>query len=189
VEHENLIRLLREAGKLKRTRRTGWVEAGVSGPESVADHSYRVALLSMLLSDHRGLDTLKAVRMAILHDLAEAVTGDLTPRQKTPEHGAEELRAFAGLVEGLPTRQRQTYLEAMEEYVAGETGEAALVRAADRLEMVLQALEYEEFGAGADLDPFKCVLVPAEYAGLYRSLLEKKSNNNRVAPTRRGTAA
>ena len=173
--HENLIRLLQEAGKLKRTRRTGWVEAGVRGPESVADHSYRVALLSMLLSDQRGLDTLKAVRMALLHDLAEAVTGDLTPRQKTPEHRAEGLRVFAGLVGGLPTRQRRTYLEAMEEYEAGGTGEAALVRAADRLEMVLQAMDYVESGAGANLDRFMEVQVPAEYAGLYRSLLEKKA--------------
>lgn len=172
MEHENLIRLLREAGKLKRTRRTGWVEAGVQDPESVADHSYRVALLSMLLSDQRGLDALKSVRMALLHDLAEAVTGDLTPRQKTPGHGAEELRAFEGLVGGLPTQQKQTYSAAMDEYAKGETGEAALVLAADRLEMVLQALEYWESGSEADLAQFITVHVPAEYAALYEKILE-----------------
>ena len=172
MEHVDLIRLLREAGKLKRTRRTGWVEAGVRDPESVADHSYRVALLSMLLSDQQGLDTLKAVRMALLHDLAEAVTGDLTPRQKTPDHEAEELRAFKGLVAGLPPPQRRAYEAAMDEYAKGETGEAALVRAADRLEMVLQALEYVESGSKADLAQFMDIQVPVEYAALYKKMLE-----------------
>lgn len=176
MEHENLIRLLHEAGKLKRTKRTGWVEAGVQDPESVADHSYRVALLSMLLSDQHGLDTLKAVRIALLHDLAEAVTGDLTPRQKTPGHEAEELKAFEGLVAGLPPRQRRAYKAAMDEYAKGETGEAALVLAADRLEMVLQALEYCESGSEADLARFKAVQVPAEYTALYEKMLEGAPN-------------
>jgi putative hydrolase of HD superfamily len=174
VEPETVITLLRDAGKLKRLPRTGWVDAGVSDPESVADHSYRVALLSMLLSDQTGADTLKALRMAILHDLAEAVTGDLTPRQKTGDHEAEESRAFRGLVEGLPREQRRLYNDIIEEYAAGQTVEAALVHAADKLEMVLQALEYREAGARG-LDQFLAVEVPADYRGLYEKLIELAS--------------
>jgi putative hydrolase of HD superfamily len=170
VEPEAIITLLRDAGRLKRLPRTGWVEAGIEDPESVADHSYRVALLSMLLSDQAGADTLKALRMAVLHDLAEAVTGDLTPRQKTGGHDAAESRAFRGLVEGLPREQRRLYTEIMEEYAAGETEEAALVHAADKLEMVLQALEYREAG-DRDLDQFLVIEVPMEYRGLYEKLL------------------
>jgi len=174
VEPEKLISLLREAGKLKRLPRTGWVEAGIENPESVADHSYRVALLSMLLSDQAGADTLKAVRMALFHDLAEAVTGDLTPRQKTRGHDAEESRAFRSLVKGLPREQRRLYVDAMDEYAARDTEEAALVHTADKLEMVLQALEYGEAGARG-LDQFLVVEAPAEYRGLYEKMLEAAS--------------
>jgi putative hydrolase of HD superfamily len=174
VEPEKVIALLREAGKLKRIPRTGWVEVGVRDPESVADHSYRVALLSMLLSDHAGLDTLKALRMAVLHDLAEAVTGDLTQRQKAGDHEAAESRAFRGLVRGLSVEQRRLYVDTMDEYAAGKTEEAALVHAADKLEMVLQALEYREAGA-CGLDQFLVVEVPADYRGLYEKLLELAS--------------
>ena len=171
MEPETIITLLREAGRLKRLPRTGWVEAGVRDPESVADHSYRVALLSMLLSDQAGADTLKALRMAVLHDLAEAVTGDLTPRQKMAGYEAAESRAFRGLVSEVPAEQRRLYINIMDEYSAGETAEAALVHAADKLEMVLQALEYREAGARG-LDQFLVVEVPAEYRGLYEKLLE-----------------
>jgi putative hydrolase of HD superfamily len=174
VEPEAIITLLRDAGGLKRIPRTGWVEAGVEDPESVADHSYRVALLSMLLSDQAGADTLKALRMAVLHDLAEAVTGDLTPRQKKVGHEAVESNAFRVLINGLPREQRRLYTDIMEEYTAGETSEAALVHAADKLEMVLQALEYREAGA-RDLDQFLVVEVPAEYRTLYEKLLESAS--------------
>ena len=174
MEPEKVISLLREAGKLKRLPRTGWVEAGVRDPESVADHSYRVALLSMLLSDQAGADTLKTLRMAVLHDLAEAVTGDLTPRQKTGDYEAMESRAIRGLVEGLPVEQRRLYVDAMDEYATGETEEAALVHTADKLEMVLQALEYREGGA-RDLDQFLVVEVPADYRGLYEKLIETTS--------------
>jgi putative hydrolases of HD superfamily len=65
----NIKALMLNAGKLKELKRTGWVESEVSDPESVADHSYRVALLTMVLSDKEGLDTLKAVRISLLHDL------------------------------------------------------------------------------------------------------------------------
>ena len=171
MEPEAIIALLREAGRLKRLPRAGWVEAAVEDPESVADHSYRVALLSMLLSDQAGVDTLKTMRMAVLHDLAEAVTGDLTPRQKMAGHEAAESRAFRGLVAGLLAEQRRLYINIMDEYSAGETVEAALVHAADKLEMVLQAQEYREAGARG-LDQFLVVEVPAEYRGLYEKLLE-----------------
>jgi putative hydrolase of HD superfamily len=72
--------LMKHSGKLKELKRTGWVESGILEPESVADHSYRTTLLAMILSDQKGLDTLKTVKMALLHDLVESVTGDLTQR-------------------------------------------------------------------------------------------------------------
>jgi len=171
-----LIAFLRVAGKLKRIKRTGWVEAGVPDPESVADHVYRTALASMVLADTLGLDTSKVVRMALLHDLPEAVTGDLTPRQKPGDHSSAEARAFNQVVSGLGEKQRSHYAELFREYQAGQTPEAALVHAADKLDMVLQAHEYQETGVEANtLDQFWDVDLPEEYGALLSALKELRA--------------
>jgi len=147
VDTEGLIDFIAEAGKLKRLPRTGWVECGVPDPESVADHSFRVALIALVLADAKGLDSLRVVRMALLHDLAEAETGDLTPTQKglDPEGSkrAEE-EAMRRILEKLPPE----YIGAWREFSEGSTEEACLVRDADKLEMVMQAAEYR--GSGCD---------------------------------------
>lgn len=142
--------LLEKAGKLKEIKRTGWVESGVPEPESVADHSYRVALLAMTLSDNKGLDTLKTVRMALLHDLAESTIGDLTPRQKQGNHETLESEAMKQILETLPQNVRELYLETWKEYQKNESPEARLVHNADKLEMLVQAKEYEEKGVKLD---------------------------------------
>lgn len=173
MEPKGLIAFLRAAGRLKRIRRTGWVEAGVPDPETVAAHSHRVALLSMVLADAQGLDASRAVRMALLHDLAEAVTGDLTPRQKTPGHAAAEAGAFQDVVCGLDEGQRELYTGLFHEYQAGETREAVLVHAADKLDMVLQAHEYKEEGVEPGrLKRFMDVELPEEYEDLLSVLHE-----------------
>ncbi len=142
--------LLEKAGKLKEIKRTGWVESGVPEPESVADHSYRVALLAMTLSDNKGLDTLKTVRMALLHDLAESEVGDLTPRQKQGNHGELESEAMRAILSELPDEIGKLYLDAWDEYQSNESQEARLVHNADKLEMLVQAKEYEEKGLKLD---------------------------------------
>jgi putative hydrolases of HD superfamily len=147
VDTDGLIDFIVEAGKLKRLPRTGWVECGVPDPESVADHSFRVALIAMVLAGERGLDALKAVRMALLHDLAEAETGDLTPPQKDADpvgfKHAEEA-AMRRILAKLPPE----YIGAWREFSDGSSEEARLVRDADKLEMVMQAAEYQ--GSGGD---------------------------------------
>jgi len=149
VDSNGLIDFITAAGKLKKLSRTGWVECGVPDSESVADHSFRVALISLVLADLKGLDALKAVRMALLHDLAEAETGDLTPTQKhTDLEGfkhAEDV-AMMRLLEKLPGDIRGTYRSAWREFSGTLTDEARLVRDADKLEMVIQASEYQKEG-------------------------------------------
>ncbi|MFN3621922.1 MAG: HD domain-containing protein, partial [Nitrososphaerales archaeon] len=79
---EGILKILRKAGRLKQIQRTGWkTKIHIVDAESVADHSFRVGLAAMLLSDLIGLDTIKVVRMALIHDLAESVIGDLMPDQ------------------------------------------------------------------------------------------------------------
>lgn len=149
VDTDGLIDFIIEAGRLKRLPRTGWVESGVPDPESVADHSFRVALISLVLADAKGLDSLKAVRMALLHDLAEAETGDLTPVQKGVDPEAikrAEDQAMGRLLDKLPEAIRGAYRAAWREFSEASTEEACLVRDADKLEMLMQASEYQREG-------------------------------------------
>jgi len=137
-------------GRLKGLPRTGWMEAGVENPESVAEHSYRTAVLVMLLADLQGRDAEKAMRMALLHDLAEAETGDLTPAQKRsrgPAHALEEDDAMTRILSALPASLAERYRSLWDEYREAASPEAETVVQADRVEMMLQALEYEESGA------------------------------------------
>ena len=151
MESERIVCLLRDVGKLKRLARTGWIESGVCEPESVADHSYRTALLSMILADVEGLDTLVTVRMALIHDLAESRVGDLTPKVKeqTPEWEQEERSTIHDILSQLPKTLAEFYERIWEEYQEGETPEAKLVKSADKLEMLLQARDYLETGSDA----------------------------------------
>ncbi len=155
---EGLLKLLKAAGVLKRVIRSGWAKVGVENPESVAEHSYRTALLAMLLADLEGFNAERAMRMALLHDLAESMTGDLTPEEKRrlgESYRMREEEAMRHLLRGLPEGLRRRYLELWKEYRRCETPEARLVHMADGLEMVLQALEYEEEGIEAKrLDRF-----------------------------------
>src|SRR5215211_6639990 len=89
-----LVRFMRLAGRLKRTIRTGWVDRGVPAErvESVADHSFRVALLAWLASAGTALDRDRVLILAVIHDLAEAITGDLTPYDQASASGDDQAR-------------------------------------------------------------------------------------------------
>lgn len=142
----DIIKFLEITGILKQTERTGWVEVGVYHPESVADHTFRTALFCMLYADMENLDVLKMLRMALIHDLPEAVIGDLTPPQKTAETEMEEKNSMKHILSLLPKEQREKYLAVWREYKDGKTREAKAVWQLDKLEMALQAKEYEKMG-------------------------------------------
>jgi putative hydrolase of HD superfamily len=143
----NFIKFLEITGMLKRTARAGWVEVGIYQPESVADHTFRTAILCMLYADMEGLDPLKLLRMALIHDLPEAVIGDLTPSKKTAETREKEETAINQILNLLPTRQREIYITVWNEYQEGKTREAQAVRQLEKIEMALQAKEYEKAGS------------------------------------------
>ena len=78
---------LRMAAGLKKIPRQGWIDkAGISNPESVADHSYSMTVMAMMFGDNAGMDTCKMIRMALLHDIVESITGDLTPEMTSKEN-------------------------------------------------------------------------------------------------------
>lgn len=136
------------AVRLKGVLRRGWVEKlGMERPESVADHSYAAALLVMARSDEEGLDTAAALRMALLHDLAESETGDQTPGSvPAQEKRRREDEAIARILRHLPPRSAAACAGAWREYRLGRSREAALVRDADKAEMAVQAAEYARPG-------------------------------------------
>ena len=138
----NLVDFFRVSGRLKRIPRSGWVKAGIDSPESVADHTFRTAILCMIHSDLEGLDALKMLQMALIHDLPEAFTGDLTPADRTNTAKVREEEAMKKLLCLLPEKQREKYAEIWREYEEGKTAESKAVKGLDKLEMALQAREY-----------------------------------------------
>ena len=147
---QDIIKFLEITGVLKRTPRTGWVDVGVYQPESVADHTFRTAVLCMLYADIEALDPLKLLRMALIHDLPEAIIGDLMPPQKTTETKEHEKKAINQILNLLPKIPKEKYLAAWNEYQEGKTREAQAVRQIDKIEMALQAKEYEKFGSAKE---------------------------------------
>jgi putative hydrolase of HD superfamily len=143
---EDLLNFLILAGKLKKLPRTGWLESGIKDPESVADHSFRTALIGLLISDLEGLDSEKVTRMALIHDLAEVKIGDLTPMQKKAEHNVSEDEAMKSLFSMLPMSIAEKLRIAWNELLKGASPEAKIVDQADKIEMLLQAMEYENEG-------------------------------------------
>ena len=145
-----LLDLLLEAQALDRVQRAGYALRGVADPESVAEHSYQVALAVWLLAPLcPGLDGGRAVAIALLHDLAEVRTGDLprTAARYLPP-GAKataERAAFAELA--APAGERAETL--FTEYLDAATPEARFVRACDKLQLMVKVLAYERAGQGA----------------------------------------
>ncbi len=145
----NLILILdffKTASNLKEIQRQGWVDKlGMTNPESVADHTFAMAIMGMVLSDSKNYDTEKILKMILLHDLAESVTGDLTPEQK-PKHEKINLEnnAFEKIIKNLPSNLEEQYVSLWNEYLKNESTEAIFVHQIDKLEMALQAEIYSQ---------------------------------------------
>lgn len=166
---EDIIEFLKIVGKLKKVDRTGWVtQARISNPESVAEHSFRAAVMGMLISDMREnqkfsacrkyarfscikkLDTEKVMRMLLLHDIAESIIGDwdLSAKKKLgiEKKNERENDAFEKIMKLLPKEQKEKYGKLWKEFEERKTEEAKVAYQAEKLEMILQASEYMEEG-------------------------------------------
>ncbi|RMG93030.1 MAG: HD domain-containing protein [Candidatus Dadabacteria bacterium] len=140
---DRIADFLFEAGMLKRTPRTGWQFLG-SGTESVAEHAFRTTVIAYTLARlSPGVDADRVVRMALLHDLAEARTGDLNYMNQKYVR-ADEDRATEDLTRGLPFGNEVA--ELLREFRAQSTPEAVLAKDADHLEMLLQLKEHLDVG-------------------------------------------
>ena len=133
---------------LKTVHREGWKEnLQINYPESVADHSYSVSVMSMILADLEGLNSEKIIKMALLHDLAESIIGDITPgSMKNDDKITKENQAMKKILLNLPSKIRKSYLEIWDDYQNNSSQESNLLHDIDKLEMAFQAKFYQEKG-------------------------------------------
>lgn len=145
-------RAIELCGKLKQTPRTGWVNNHVLNPESVADHSMRTSFLAMILCPP-DLDKNKVVQMALIHDLAESIISDITPFDgvTVEDKFTRENRAWSEISKSLDNDEMQQLWLEMEN---GKTEEGKFVKQLDKLEMLIQAEEYEKQQDGLNLQQF-----------------------------------
>ena len=133
---------------LKTVHREGWKEnLQINYPESVADHSYSVSIMSMILADLEGLNTEKIIKMALLHDLAESIIGDIIPgSMKNGDKITKENHAMKKILTNLPSEIRKSYFKIWDEYQNNSSKESSLLHDIDKLEMAFQAKFYQENG-------------------------------------------
>ncbi|HEX4963334.1 MAG TPA: HD domain-containing protein [Thermoanaerobaculia bacterium] len=148
--NRTLLDVFLEIQMLDRIPRAGYVLRGVAEPESVGEHTLHVLFLVWALGPRiEGIDVSRAVEIALVHDLAELRIGDL-PRTSShyfPEGAKKtaEAAAMADVLAPLGERARELY----DEYQQGATPEARLVKACDKLQLMLKVTVYERWGTGA----------------------------------------
>ena len=135
-----------QIAELKKLPRSGWkIKVGLENSESVAEHSYMMSVMSMVLSDMKSLDSEKVLKMTILHDWAESKIGDFMPEQIGYDKKSElENYAMSEILESLPQKIQDDYQNIWDEFLSRETPESKLVYELDKLEMAFQAKIYEK---------------------------------------------
>ena len=134
---ERLFEILAVAERLKCNTRHSWTSTGRR--ESVAEHSWRLALMALLVADEfPDVDCGRVVRMCLVHDLGEAFTGDIPAFEKRRQDETHEAALLARWVETLPEPLRAEWRSLYAEMEALATPEARLYKALDKLEAVIQ---------------------------------------------------
>ena len=136
---DKVIRFIKEIENLKSVTRTAWTKTGRR--ESTAEHSWRLAMLLMVLrEDFKDLDIDKAIKMSLVHDLGELYDGDISAKlQNDNDNKAEmEEKAMRRMLTILPENLAENIYDLWKEYNECSTKEAKLVKAMDKLETIVQ---------------------------------------------------
>jgi putative hydrolase of HD superfamily len=145
-ELEGLTNFLYEMGLLKRYKRTGWMIAGIDNPESIAEHSFRTAIIGYLLAVMEGADPAKTAALCLFHDTQETRIGDVPSVGKGYVVTAPNVEVTSDQVAVFPAAAGQAVRELVEEYEARQSLEAQLAKDAYKLECLIQAREYQAQG-------------------------------------------
>lgn len=136
-----------EAGLLKRIKRSGWWVAGIKDPESVADHSFRCAVIAYYIAHKENVDPYKTVTMALFNDIHESRINDLHKMgHYYIDFKKAEKRVFQDQIQFFEEKLKQEMQAFRSEYENQKTNEALVARDADILECLLQAKEYFDHG-------------------------------------------
>lgn len=156
----SIAHFLLTVANLKSVVRTGWSLVGVHNPESVADHSFMTAILGLTLIDEEDCNKDKLIRLCIVHDLLESLTGDIVWQRGGEQNflvKSEKERLEKDALDVLfneSTYAMQNIKELVEEYISQTSIEAKLVKELDKLEMALQASIYREQMNTSDFESF-----------------------------------
>ncbi|OAA58333.1 HD domain protein [Cordyceps fumosorosea ARSEF 2679] len=168
--------------RLKTTKREGWRRFGIERGESIADHMYRMSLISMFAPPSLAprLDLPKCVKMCLVHDMAELLVGDITPVDGVPkpEKSRREAATMDYLVSLAPSSVGAEIRAIWQEYEDAQTLDSKFVHDVDKMELLLQMMEYERRGArGVDLGEFAYVagnMTLEETRGWARELIAER---------------
>jgi len=180
------VKFFEELGKLKKIPRRGWVLIGIKNPGTVVDHSFRLAIMAWILGEKKKLNVGRVIKIALIHDLCELYAGDTTPydlvlpknKKEWPklfdswprfsqskkvkifqEKHKKERASLIKLISELPPGLKKEIKNLWLDYVKGSTKEGRFVRQINRLETLLQAVEY---GKETKRHPFKSWWVGSE---------------------------
>jgi len=171
------LKFFLEVNKLKTLLRTGWVLREVQNPETIADHTFRVAIVAWLLGEKQNLNTTRIIKTALFHDLCEVYAGDVTPffyyidlpkdeekrkkilmkwvrlsKKEKEKRGKKkwevEEKSLLKLIKPLSPELKKEILASWIDFEKGTTKEGKFTRPADKIDTLLQAIEY--FGAGEE---------------------------------------
>jgi len=148
-----LLPFFEKIGELKKIQRTGWKRWGISNAEHVSDHAFRMSVMAMFFAKELKCNEQKLVQLALVHDLHESICGDLIldyssyhPKAKglpKKEKKKIERKAMEKLAKLLPKEKGKKFKKLWIEAEKGKTREGKILRELDKLEMLLQAAEYE----------------------------------------------
>jgi putative hydrolase of HD superfamily len=132
------LEFLRSAERLKNVTRTSWTTSGAR--ESVAEHTWRLTLMALVFArEFSGVDALKLLKICIVHDLGEAIGGDVAaPLQPEGGKAEAERRDLLELLEPLPEGPSSEIVSLWDEYEAASSPEARIAKALDKLETIMQ---------------------------------------------------
>jgi putative hydrolase of HD superfamily len=138
-ELHGILEFLRAAESLKHSPRTSWTSTG--SPETVAAHTWRLCLMALVVAPHfPGIDVGKLLRICLVHDLGEAISGDISAvlQAGAPSKAEQERQDLQQLVIPLPTGAREEIVALWDEYEQAASPEARLAKGLDKLETILQ---------------------------------------------------
>jgi putative hydrolase of HD superfamily len=135
-----------EMGLLKHARRTGWWTAGIKDPETIAEHSFRTAILATILAAMEGADPARAAQLALFHDTQETRIGDIPHVGQRYLTAADNQTVTADQLAEFPPAVAQVLQDVVDTFEAQDTLEAQVAKDADKLECLIQGVEYQQQG-------------------------------------------